>query len=301
MGQRPSRSSTLPPPVGVPGREGTCRLCFEGGGDLIAPCLCRGTSKWIHRDCLNNWRVSALTNCCECGFQYRMRLERNEELSSEGETRRRQLMRRLASQTLAGFVGVQLVILLLGLAIRLVDVHEDLVRMFGFHQVAGHDKPGTVLEALHYRKLTYYVAGMLLLLALVGGFVCIGLCSIACRQRGIVRPSQRAPFGDCDCDALSCCCECICPRHAGPLETCYRVQLCEDCSNVCINCCTKGGACRARFPCRTRGDGGAKPPSIGAAADRAGHGGARYDRARGPRDVRAGGGGAASLVRRVRR
>merc|ERR1719356_1928359 len=83
------------------GRQGTCRLCFESGGDLIAPCLCKGSSKWIHRECLNRWRVAgsnpmSLTNCCECGFQYHLDLHRI--ISTEGEERQRQFVRRIASQ-----------------------------------------------------------------------------------------------------------------------------------------------------------------------------------------------------------
>lgn len=57
-------------------RSGVCRVCFEEeGGDLIAPCQCKGTSKWVHRECLNKWRASganptALSHCCQCQFEY---------------------------------------------------------------------------------------------------------------------------------------------------------------------------------------------------------------------------------------
>lgn len=56
-----------------------CRICFEGETDeedpLIAPCLCNGTSKYIHVSCLNNWRHfnennRAWTHCMECGGEY---------------------------------------------------------------------------------------------------------------------------------------------------------------------------------------------------------------------------------------
>nr|CAB3504259.1 unnamed protein product [Digitaria exilis] len=30
---------------------------FRGGGDFIAPCKCKGTSKYVHRDCLDHWRA----------------------------------------------------------------------------------------------------------------------------------------------------------------------------------------------------------------------------------------------------
>uniref|UniRef100_A0A2P2KMM1 RING-CH-type domain-containing protein n=1 Tax=Rhizophora mucronata TaxID=61149 RepID=A0A2P2KMM1_RHIMU len=34
-----------------------CRICLDSGGeDIIAPCQCRGTQKYVHRSCLDNWR-----------------------------------------------------------------------------------------------------------------------------------------------------------------------------------------------------------------------------------------------------
>lgn len=42
-----------------------CRIClFEGSDDvnpLIAPCMCDGTMKLIHLDCLRTWYVSGVT------------------------------------------------------------------------------------------------------------------------------------------------------------------------------------------------------------------------------------------------
>lgn len=32
-----------------------CRICFEEGGDLLAPCECRGTASYIHRACLDQY------------------------------------------------------------------------------------------------------------------------------------------------------------------------------------------------------------------------------------------------------
>ncbi|XP_008798098.1 E3 ubiquitin-protein ligase MARCHF1-like isoform X4 [Phoenix dactylifera] len=34
-----------------------CRICLDtGDDDLIAPCQCKGTQKYVHRSCLDNWR-----------------------------------------------------------------------------------------------------------------------------------------------------------------------------------------------------------------------------------------------------
>ncbi|XP_052487877.1 uncharacterized protein LOC105782931 isoform X2 [Gossypium raimondii] len=35
-----------------------CRICLEiDGRDFIAPCKCKGTSKYVHRECLDHWRA----------------------------------------------------------------------------------------------------------------------------------------------------------------------------------------------------------------------------------------------------
>ena len=35
-----------------------CRICLEDAerSEVIAPCACKGSQKWVHRQCLNNWR-----------------------------------------------------------------------------------------------------------------------------------------------------------------------------------------------------------------------------------------------------
>jgi len=50
------------------GAEGDaiCRICFEtaedGGEALIAPCKCKGSSKWIHLGCLRRWQRASLAS-----------------------------------------------------------------------------------------------------------------------------------------------------------------------------------------------------------------------------------------------
>ena len=50
-----------------------CRYCLEGGGLLISPCACSGTNKYVHRGCLDTWRVTNPqydTLCRECNTPY---------------------------------------------------------------------------------------------------------------------------------------------------------------------------------------------------------------------------------------
>ncbi|XP_015162201.1 uncharacterized protein [Solanum tuberosum] len=38
-----------------------CRICLDNEGeDLIAPCHCKGTQKYVHRSCLDNWRSTKI-------------------------------------------------------------------------------------------------------------------------------------------------------------------------------------------------------------------------------------------------
>jgi len=58
-----------------------CRICFEEESEnnkLIHPCLCSGTSKYIHISCLNEWRYSNVNRssfykCSECNYKYKFK------------------------------------------------------------------------------------------------------------------------------------------------------------------------------------------------------------------------------------
>ncbi|KAF9965699.1 hypothetical protein BGZ73_001351, partial [Actinomortierella ambigua] len=62
--------------------EKRCRICFETAatadsslGRLISPCLCKGSSKYIHLGCLERWqqmspKASSKFQCDTCHYQY---------------------------------------------------------------------------------------------------------------------------------------------------------------------------------------------------------------------------------------
>lgn len=58
-----------------------CRICFEGeqlNNKLFSPCVCSGTSKYVHYNCLQEWRNVnrsgvAYNKCMECNTQYRIK------------------------------------------------------------------------------------------------------------------------------------------------------------------------------------------------------------------------------------
>ncbi|CAL4971578.1 unnamed protein product [Urochloa decumbens] len=55
-----------------------CRICLDNeGDDMIAPCRCKGTQKYVHRSCLDNWRSTkegfAFSHCTECRAAFLLR------------------------------------------------------------------------------------------------------------------------------------------------------------------------------------------------------------------------------------
>ena len=68
--------------------QAICRICLEsssgdasGGeslGRLLSPCRCKGTMKYVHATCLDQWRAasarsSSAVACDQCGAPYRFR------------------------------------------------------------------------------------------------------------------------------------------------------------------------------------------------------------------------------------
>lgn len=56
-----------------------CRICLDEDNEenLISPCLCNGTSKYVHFECIEEWRVNnqnqeAQEKCMECNAPYKL-------------------------------------------------------------------------------------------------------------------------------------------------------------------------------------------------------------------------------------
>ena len=43
-----------------------CRICFENKGTMINPCLCSGSLKYVHEECIEVWRTTSKLNYIEC-------------------------------------------------------------------------------------------------------------------------------------------------------------------------------------------------------------------------------------------
>jgi len=185
----------------------SCRICFEVGGDLIAPCRCAGTSKWIHRSCLNRWRVSgtnprSLTHCCECGFQYELELHRICDLRSQ--QMRHQFTRQLLGHSVLWCVGSQLIIIALGMIIKFIDTDNRLVTFLPFEKIA---KVSGFFPTLQHYAFTYYFAGLIVFLLFIGLIV----ISVSCC-------SFQPPMEECGACVEGCNLLCV---ACSPMDICW--------------------------------------------------------------------------------
>lgn len=208
----------------VPGRQ--CWICLADGPGLISPCECSGSMQWVHRACLDRWRVSArnpmnFTHCRHCGFQFRLVLlgPERQERESDLKLRRRRFVGRVMGECVLGNLVVQVVVMLLALIIRLLDPHEFIVTLFHFDPLEDASPLGgerDVWHALRTHKSEYYLAAVLVALALLGGCVVVSGCLQAVCDRS--------------------CAECL----RDPCTTYTSFWACEDCSYFCRDCCAEG-------------------------------------------------------------
>lgn len=82
--------------------------------DMIAPCKCRRDGKWVHRACLNHWRVmspnpSCFIFCDVCRFAYVIRREPAERRAKAG----RKMFCKSLRPGAAGLFLIQLAMLVL--------------------------------------------------------------------------------------------------------------------------------------------------------------------------------------------
>jgi len=54
---RSSDDPSEPPPAEA---ESVCRFCFSSEGELISPCMCKGSNEWVHLECLREWQKRVL-------------------------------------------------------------------------------------------------------------------------------------------------------------------------------------------------------------------------------------------------
>ncbi|KAJ1405880.1 Zinc finger, RING-CH-type [Sesbania bispinosa] len=111
-----------------------CRICLDiGGEDLIAPCHCKGTQKYVHRSCLDNWRSTkegfAFSHCTECRAVFVLRAN----VPADRWWLRLKFQFLVARDHAFIFIIVQLVVAFLGVLVYKF-YGDELREMFGYEE-----------------------------------------------------------------------------------------------------------------------------------------------------------------------
>ena len=141
----------------------TCRICLDDElrrCDVIAPCSCAGSSKWVHRACLDQWRTTredrAFSRCTECLADYEL-IPRPEYEAPEMQTKRRRKYIALMVRDIGGMLAVtQAVIIAMAFLVYACDNHEK-------HLI-------TQAHMLAYPRIFYYLTGLIISSAIAGIF-----------------------------------------------------------------------------------------------------------------------------------
>ncbi|KAH8969564.1 hypothetical protein BDL97_02G040400 [Sphagnum fallax] len=112
-----------------------CRICLdsEGEDELISPCLCRGTQKFVHRSCLDNWRAVkegfAFAHCTECRASFHLRTN----MPPDRWWLRLKFQLLVVRDHALLFIVVQMVVASMGMLVY-VFYGDELREMFGYEQ-----------------------------------------------------------------------------------------------------------------------------------------------------------------------
>lgn len=217
-----------------------CRLCFEGGGELIAPCDCAGSMAWVHRSCLNQWRyhgqplnAKAMTHCATCAYEYRLRIT----FDIEDEARRRgKRRRRFCRDFLLVFLLVQAGFFLMALLIFLCDRGGQVDAFFGRVSHRPHLEGVWLKRFLEHHAFHYYSAAVVLVLFVLGlGAILLYMVQFCCPRLFLCQVREpRIRYRQNERCIDDCCRSCVCydPGFADP--TCCFMG-CDGCfPGACI-------------------------------------------------------------------
>jgi hypothetical protein len=112
----------------------TCRICFDDDvvENMICPCKCKGSIKYVHRECLNKWRsISTVAEnfkrCNQCKFEYVIEVGVN---PSE-ETRSSKYKKAMIKEVLYFLLYVVVSIIILTILIKTADIKSYISKRLG--------------------------------------------------------------------------------------------------------------------------------------------------------------------------
>ena len=149
-----------------------CRICLEPDTrpNLIAPCKCAGSQKFVHRGCLNQWRATredrAFSKCTECLAPYKM-IARYSDSDTSILCRQLKFSFFITRDMLFIMAFLQTIVILLAALVYFLDKKSHFLI--------------TECRFESHPKLFYYIVGFTLYLATVGIVFISNL--ICCKQR----------------------------------------------------------------------------------------------------------------------
>ena len=192
-----------------------CRVCLDecNRKDVIAPCHCSGSSKWIHRECLDKWRCTktgAFSKCTECLYEYHLECISGDDTERASVKRQIRFVCYVIRDLFLALTTTQIVIFIFGLMAYLFDMKDH-----------------NLEKSFHFEKhpvLFYYLVGLVVVLAMVGmSYSCMFSnncngstpCFCDCPYCFYFGPSDMplCPAG-CNCGSCNCagvhCVDCAC-------------------------------------------------------------------------------------------
>eukprot|EP00040_Diaphanoeca_grandis_P034109 m.210162 g.210162 ORF g.210162 m.210162 type:complete len:328 (+) comp33065_c0_seq5:101-1084(+) len=215
-----------------------CRFCFEGDPDLIAPCLCSGSSKYIHRKCLDRWRTTtiqpnAFTQCTTCHFEFKTTAQ---PTCITPETKYQLMIARDIASVIVILLGL---IGLVGLMTYYSDRKAANIPLL-FNEMGMDNTTGA-----------YILASIVIFLAIVGFFAATTYCCVKC----CADTSGSGGSNDIMCGYFcgDNCCVC-----------CTDADACNCCSGGSGGCgdCGGCGGCGGCGDCKCDGGGDAGQAAI---------------------------------------
>ena len=241
------------PPIerGNDDNEKCCRICLENDHpqDMIAPCKCKGSSKWVHRQCLDQWRIietdRAFSKCTECLFVYHLQPTPTSGITVLPSIRRRVKYTLLVTRDVClATLYLQLAIVFFGWIVSLIDSDRQLPTLMNSNMPVA----------------VYYLFGFLTVLILLG-FGGMMLC--CCNNCSIQETLAQFPSSTLESDSYQpsyrersahyqqsrqnyqqnrddCCVNCyLCGNCYGssPSPNYYYYSSGDDCCNLCLCCC----------------------------------------------------------------
>ena len=211
-----------------------CRICLEPDGrrNLIAPCACSGTQKYVHRACLNRWRATredrAFSKCTECLTTYKMISANMSETEQIQKNRKIKFYLYFTRDVLVCLLFIQAIIVLSSVIIFKLDTKEYLITRCRF---------------LSHPVLFYYLVGLVCFFAFLGivyllfqicdkdlAYSCDTCCCPCGRHHnnscGYCGNYYIIPGGNYHGHSNGCCC-CVAPDCSGAPCNCHCPSNCD--------------------------------------------------------------------------